>query len=371
MGFAQRQSRNPSETETVIGSACFLNRSPMFTIFSDQHHYQNANAELIDGKLLPPYENPRRANTILSQIQTAQLGEIRSPQSFGLDPILSVHDSGFVSFLETAWSQWVAQQGTHDALPLNWATRTMRHDRIPETIEGKLSYYSFDAGTPIIAGTWTAATAAVDVALTGQALVAKGEPVAFALCRPPGHHAARDFYGGYCFLNNAAIAAQAFCDQGAERVVVLDVDYHHGNGTQAIFYDRPDVFFISLHAHPRHSYPYFLGYEDETGVGLGEGYNRNYPLPLGTDWAAYQAPLAEALQQIQQYRPDAIVVSLGVDTFEKDPISEFRLTSEDYIAMGTRIAQLDRPTLIVMEGGYAIDEIGINVVNFLRGFESI
>jgi acetoin utilization deacetylase AcuC-like enzyme len=342
----------------------------MLTIYSDKHRYQNAHAELVDGKMLPPYENPRRADTVFAHIQDSNLGEIQPSKSFGRDPILRVHDAGFVAFLETAWSQWVAQQGDYDALPLNWATRTMRHDRIPETIEGQLSYYSFDAGTPITAGTWQAATAAVDVVLTGQELVAKGEPVAFALCRPPGHHAARDFYGGYCFLNNAAIAAQAFCDQGAERIVVLDVDYHHGNGTQAIFYDRPDVFFISLHAHPSHSYPYFLGFDDETGIGKGEGYTRNYPLPLGTDWAAYQEVLANALQQIHHYSPDAIVVSLGVDTFEKDPISEFRLTSQDYLAMGKMIGKLDRPTLIVMEGGYAIDEIGVNVMNFLQGFES-
>ncbi|WP_416674662.1 histone deacetylase family protein [Egbenema bharatensis] len=343
----------------------------MITIYSDDHRYQNAQAELIDGKLLPPYENPRRADAILSHLQQSHLGAIEPPKSFGLDPILRVHDAGFVNFLQTAWAEWSAQQGNHDALPLTWATRTMRHDRIPETIEGKLSYYSFDAGTPISSGTWQAATTAVNVALTAQERITQGAPSAFALCRPPGHHAARDFLGGYCFLNNAAIAAQAFCDQGADRVVVLDVDYHHGNGTQAIFYDRPDVFFISIHAHPSQSYPYFLGFEDEIGQGKGEGFNRNYPLRIGTDWLTYQPVLAEALQQIQQYHPDALVVSLGVDTFEKDPISEFRLTSRDYARMAAAIAQLNYPTLIVMEGGYAIDEIGQNVVSFLRGFEGL
>lgn len=340
----------------------------MITIYSDDHRYQNARSELIDGKLLPPYENPSRADTIIAHIQQSTLGAIQPPHEFGLDPILQVHDAGFVAFLQTAWSEWLSVQGNHDALPLNWATRTMRHDRIPETIEGKLSYYSFDAGTPITSGTWKAAKTSVNVALTGQELVAKGEPAVFALCRPPGHHAARDFFGGYCFLNNAAIAAQAFCDQGAERVVVLDVDYHHGNGTQAIFYDRPDVFFISLHAHPIQSYPYFLGFEDETGAGNGEGYTRNYPLRVGTNWATYLEHLADALQHITQYSPDALVISLGVDTFEKDPISEFCFTSQDYYSMGEMIAQRSQPTLIVMEGGYAIDEIGINVVNFLQGF---
>lgn len=340
----------------------------MLTIYSENHRLQNAQAELNEGKLMPPFENPRRADRILAQIQQANLGLVLPPKDFGLEPILQVHDRSFVSFLQTAWQQWIAAYGEFDALPLNWAVRTMRQDRIPETIEGKLSYYSFDAGTPIVAGTWQAAIAAANVALTGQDLLVHGERSVFALCRPPGHHAARDFYGGYCFLNNAAIAAQALVEAGAERVAVLDVDYHHGNGTQAIFYDRSDVLFISLHAHPSQSFPYFLGFEDETGVGSGEGYNRNYPLPLGTDWAIYKNSLTHALQTIQDYSPEALVVSLGVDTYDQDPISSFRFTTDDYYRLGETIAQLQKPTLIVMEGGYAIDAIGINVVNFLQGF---
>lgn len=340
----------------------------MLTVYSDAHRLQDAQSELINGQLLPPYENPKRADVILAEIQQSQLGAIVPPQSFELAPILRVHDPRFVSFLKTAWQDWVAEYGHQDALPLNWATRTMRHDRIPETIEGKLSYYSFDAGTPIIAGTWQAAVAAAEVALTGQHLLQKHRLV-FALCRPPGHHAARDLYGGYCFLNNAAIAAQALRDQGAERVAIIDVDYHHGNGTQAIFYDRADVLFISIHAHPSYSFPYFIGFEDEIGVGAGAGYTCNYPLPLGTDWQHYAAALTTALHRLQTYSPDAIVVSLGVDTFEHDPISEFRLTSADYRRLGAAFTQLNCPTLVVMEGGYAIEQIGVNVVNFLQGLE--
>lgn len=342
----------------------------MITVFSQDHKYQDAQSELTNGKLVPPYENPSRADRVFAQVQQANLGAVVSPTAFGIDPVLRVHDPGFVHFLQHAWEEWVAEQGSeHDALPLNWAVRTMRHDRIPENIEGKLSYYSFDAGTPIIAGTWRAATASANVALTGQELLTQGERSVFALCRPPGHHAARDFYGGYCFLNNAAIAAQALRDYGAERVTILDVDYHHGNGTQAIFYDRADVLFVSLHAHPGQAFPYFLGYEDEPGAAAGEGYNLNYPLKLGTDWEVYREALADALKHISHYGSDALVVSLGVDTFEKDPISEFRLQTEDFCRMGEAIARLGQPTLIVMEGGYAIDEIGMNVVSFLQGFE--
>jgi acetoin utilization deacetylase AcuC-like enzyme len=341
----------------------------MLTIYSPDHQYQDATAELIGGKLVSPYEHPKRAEMVLTQVYQAGLGDVLEPEDFGLDPILRVHHPNFVSFLQTAWNEWVAAYGDYDALPLNWPIRTLRSDRIPTSIEGKLGYYSFDAGTPITAGTWRAITAAANVALTGQALLTGGDRSAFALCRPPGHHAAADFYGGYCFLNNAAIAAQALRDAGAQRVAVLDVDYHHGNGTQAIFYDRADVLFVSLHAHPSQEYPYFLGYDDEHGIGAGEGYNHNYPMSWGTTWETYGEALADAIQLIQSYSPDALIVSLGVDTFEHDPISRFQLKCEDYLRLGETIAAIKQPTLFVMEGGYAVDEIGVNAVNVLLGFE--
>jgi acetoin utilization deacetylase AcuC-like enzyme len=191
---------------------------------------------------------------------------------------------------------------------------------------------------------------------------------AFALCRPPGHHAARDLYGGYCFLNNAAIAAQAFLDDGAARVALLDVDFHHGNGTQDIFYERDDVLFLSLHGQPEDAFPHFLGYADETGAGRGEGFNANYPMPPGTPYAVWGDALEHACRRIVDYAPDVLVVSLGVDTFENDPISFFKLTSEDFSRYGERIGQLRLPTLFVMEGGYAVSEIGINTVNVLDAF---
>ena len=342
----------------------------MITIYSADHVHQNAAVELIDGKLLAPFEHPRRAEMVLSQVQATELGRVLPPQDFGLAPIFRVHDRDFVEFLQTAWDEWLQAHGDYDALPLNWATRTMRHDRIPETIDGKLSYYSFDAGTPITRGTWRAAVSAANVALTAQARLQQGDRTAFALCRPPGHHAAANFYGGYCFLNNAAIAAQALRDGGADRVAILDIDYHHGNGTQAIFYDRADVLFVSLHADPLQDFPYFLGYADERGAAAGAGYNYNYPLRWGTTWEQYREVLLDAVEQVQRYRPDAIVVSLGVDTFCEDPISRFQLASPDYLQIGAILQQLDRPTLFVLEGGYAIEAIGLNAVNVLLGFEN-
>ena len=340
----------------------------MITIFSEDHRLQDGKAELIDGKLVPCFEMPKRAEIVHARVKEVGLGSIETPRHFGRAPILRVHKPDFVAFLESAYDEWKSEHGDYDALPLNWLAPRMRR-KLPERIDGKLGYYSFDAGTPITAGTWRAITSSANVALTAQAKVATGERALFALCRPPGHHAGSDFYGGYCFLNNAAIAAQAFRDGGAGKVAVLDVDYHHGNGTQEIFYDRGDVFFASLHGHPAQEYPYFLGYEDETGEGEGEGCNANYPLRWGTEWPAYETALDDALARIRRYRPEAIVISLGVDTFKDDPISKFKLDSPDYFKIGRKIAALGLPTLFIMEGGYAVEEIGINAVNVLVGFE--
>ncbi len=340
----------------------------MKTVYSDDHRLQDGKSELIDGKLMPCFEMPRRAEIVLARVEASGLGPVVAPERFGPAPLARVHSAPFLRFLEGAWDAWVAEHGAYDALPLTWPTRGM-HPREPEAIDGKLSYFSLDAGTPITAGTWAAASAAADVALAGQKLVAGGERAVFSLCRPPGHHANADTYGGYCFLNNAAIAAQAFRDGGAARVAVLDIDYHHGNGTQAIFYDRADVLFVSLHGHPAQEFPYFSGYAEETGAGAGEGFNLNYPLRWGTGFDLWNYALEQACGRIGAYAPDALVVSLGLDTFEDDPISKFRLKSGDYPKVGAAIAGLGLPTLFVMEGGYAVEALGINTVNVLAGFE--
>ena len=341
----------------------------MLTIYSEDHKLQDGRFELIDGQLLPPVERPQRAENVLSRVRETGLGEVRGPDDFGLDPVRRVHDEGFVAFLRTAHDEWRAAHGDFDALPLNWPCRGFRQ-KIPDSIDGKLGYYSFDAGTPITAGTWTAVTASVNVALTGaKHLQDSGDRAVFSLCRPPGHHAARDLYAGYCFFNNVAVAAQWFRDQGTGRVAILDVDYHHGNGTQMIFYARADVLFVSLHAHPAQEYPFFLGYEDEAGDGEGAGFNVNYPMPWGTAFDVWGRSLDAAIERIADYSPDILLVSLGVDTFKADPISQFRLESAEYTEIGRRIAGLGLATHFVMEGGYALDEIGVNTVNLLSGLE--
>jgi acetoin utilization deacetylase AcuC-like enzyme len=341
----------------------------MLTVYTDDHALQDGRAELVDGELVPCFEMPRRAYLIRDRVREVALGDIVPPDDLGRLPIERVHDAGFVAFLERAWADWTATGRDHDALPWVWPTRHLRQT-VPDRIDGRLGHYSFDAGTPITAGTWRAAYGSAQVALTGAKLIAGGHHrAAFSLCRPPGHHAASDLYGGYCFLNNVAVAAQYLVDGGAERVAVLDVDYHHGNGTQAIFYDRQDVLVLSLHAHPRDDFPFFLGWPDEAGEGSGEGFNANYPLPPGTAFPAWREALADALRRIEAYAPDALLVSLGVDTFKDDPISRFRLESDDFTTYGGLIARLELPTLFVMEGGYAVDQVGVNAVNVLTGFE--
>jgi acetoin utilization deacetylase AcuC-like enzyme len=341
----------------------------MRTIYSDKHRRQHARHELTDGALVAPYENPARADAILAALRESGLcAAPDAPQSLAAQWLTRVHDDDYVAFLRDAWQAWRAVHGDRDALPLCWPTRTFRQV-VPTAIDGKLGYYAFDAGTPITAGTWDAAVTAADVALTAALEVARGTPAAFALGRPPGHHAAADQFGGYCFLNNAALAATLLRDHGCARVVVVDVDYHHGNGTQAIFYDRSDVLFVSIHADPREEFPFFLGHADELGAGEGEGFTLNLPLPLGTRWdTGYAEALDTACTRIAGFDPDAVVVSLGVDTYEADPISHFRLNAADFPRIGERLAQLARPTVFVMEGGYAIDALGRNVVGVLQGF---
>nr|WP_199067767.1 histone deacetylase family protein [Chromobacterium sp. ASV5] len=341
----------------------------MLTVYSDSHRLQNGRAELIDGTLKPCFENPSRADMVLTEVRARELGDVISPRAHGLDPILRVHDAGYVGFLQTAWERWTAMGRDYDALPKMWQIRRLR-EAIPEHVEGQLCYYSMDCGTPLTAGTWPAITAAADVALTGADRLLMGDRAAFALTRPPGHHAARDYCGGYCFFNNAAIAAQSLRDRGCQRVAILDVDYHHGNGTQDIFYDRSDVLFLSIHGDPRTEYPFFLGFADEKGEGAGLGYNYNFPLPAGASVSNWFVALDCALEQIDRFAPDALVVSLGVDTFRGDPISKFQLDSPDFVTLGSRLASAGVPTLFCLEGGYAVDPIGVNVANVLAGFNA-
>ncbi|TVP49675.1 MAG: histone deacetylase family protein [Halomonas sp.] len=341
----------------------------MLTFYSEDSRLRQVQTELHDGTLVTPFECPERLDLVLKQLRQSSLGDIRTPKTYGLAPVLAVHDEGYVTFLANCWKEWLAAEHEGEAIPNIWPARSMRSDRIPASISGQLGYYALAAETSISAGTFEAAMASKDVALAAvEHMLETGEP-SFGMCRPPGHHAAYDQFGGYCFFNNAAIAAQRALDAGKRRVAVLDVDFHHGNGTQQIFYGRDDVLFVSLHGDPAVTFPYYLGYADEIGEGKGEGFNVNYPLPPGTSVVDWMATLEQALAQIQAAECECLIVSLGVDIFEDDPISAFTFTSADFTVLGERLAQTGLPSVFLMEGGYAVDEIGVNVVNVLQGFE--
>jgi acetoin utilization deacetylase AcuC-like enzyme len=341
----------------------------MDTIFDERHNRHAGRVELDAGELVPCFEKPERAEFVLAAVRSARLGSIEPPDTYGLEPLKRVHSEPYLDFLRTAWPEWKALVGDMDALPMTWPVRRFS-DRVPTSIVGRLGYYSFDGGAPITEGTWEAATAAADCTLTALAKIRAGSRGAFALVRPPGHHAASDLCGGYCYLNNAAIAAQHFVDGTSERVAILDVDYHHGNGTQSIFYDRSDVLYLSLHGDPNQEFPFYLGHADERGAGEGEGANRNFPMPWGTPVETWFEALEEACREIETFAPGVVIVSLGVDTYKGDPISQFLLESDNYLRLGKRLARLARPTLFVLEGGYAVGEIGVNVANVLGAYDA-
>jgi acetoin utilization deacetylase AcuC-like enzyme len=298
------------------------------------------------------------------------------PDAFGTDPILAVHDPLLVEVVDRAWTDALAAGAVDGSRPLIPDTfklagyaGPMEPLGLPHGAHLRLGALCFDTATPMVAGTAAAARAAVDVALSAARAVVDGSPLAYGLCRPPGHHAARAMLGGYCFFNNAAITAEWLRREGGfARVAILDVDYHHGNGTQQLFWERGEVLYVSLHADPARAYPYYSGYATERGAGEGAGATRNFPLPAGTGLEGYAIALDEALRLVEAFGPDApLVLSLGFDTFERDPIGDLALRTPDYAEVGRMIAALGLPLVVLQEGGYAIDAIGANAVAFLGG----
>lgn len=344
----------------------------MITFLNPLHPGHAPVHEFYRGERVPCFETPQRVDYV-EQALRARGHPMHAPDFDSTSALQQVHEPRYLSFLQTAWSQWLAVDASNAAVqpfPSVWPVRTLRSDVEPDNFVAKLGLYSMDNGTPMAAGTWMAAKTGADAAASAAQRVAQGLPAAFCCTRPPGHHAGPDFMGGYCFLNNAAVAAQVLRDQGAGRVALLDVDYHHGNGTQSIFYGRDDVLFISIHGDPRTEYPFYLGHADEGGHGLGLGFNLNLPLPAGTTAVRWFEALEHACERISSYRADGLVVSLGLDAFEGDPISRFALASSDFTRLGARLSQLGLPTVFVLEGGYAAAELGINAVNVLDGFEN-
>ena len=332
-------------------------------------------------KLVPPYsvaagvqgappDVPERAEAILQALQADGGFTIEAPTEHGLEPILALHDPGLVTFLEIAWERWAAEGRTQPLYPDTLMHRSLRDGmgpvREPESILARMGYWCFETFTPIVEGSYPAARAAVDIALTGADLLLAGEPIVYGLCRPPGHHVGPRIFGGSSYLNNAAIAAEHLARRTGEPVAVLDLDYHHGNGTQQLFYDRADVLYVSLHGDPRRAWPYFSGYADETGAGAGDGATRNFPLAAGSSFEPYVTALDAALETIARHGAPRLVVSLGFDTYRLDA-EDLELTNEAFHAIGARVAAATRPMLVLQEGGYYVPHLGRNALQWLRG----
>lgn len=343
----------------------------MRVFYTERHRQHDTSQVRIHGEIIN--EVPARAEIILAALNQTGWAEVRSPLDFGLEPLYAVHTAGLLNFLQTIYT-------ASQTLPQRWpaffgdafATRNTR--RTSPHPWAQMGYYAFDIEAPFLAGTWDAVYWSAQTALSGAQAVLNGQRTAYALCRPPGHHALADQTGGFCYLNNAAIAAR-WLQRGhtpPPRIALLDIDYHHGNGTQEIFYTDPSVFYVSIHGDPDVEYPFYWGGGDERGEGAGEGFNLNLPLPAGTDDASYLAAVDKATVAIQAYAPDYFVLSLGFDAAEGDPsaLAGFLVSTPGFAEIGRRLAALRRPTLLVQEGGYRLDTLGQNAAAFLEAFES-
>jgi acetoin utilization deacetylase AcuC-like enzyme len=340
----------------------------MRVVASDAHRSHDA-LEIHNGAMVRSSESPERADIIAQALRSAG-HEFVDPTPVEESLLNEVHSMAYTQFLRSVWERW-EERGEEAAAAMGfvWPTRGMSIE-VPQDLIGQLGYYSFAGDTTIVDGTWQASMAAASIAMTAADYVSHDGLATYGLCRPPGHHAMADQFGGYCYINNAAVAAQRLRERGAGRVAVLDVDYHHGNGTQSIFYERSDVLFVSIHGDPRHEFPWFSGHANEIGHGEGHGWNVNLPLAPGSDFATWSDALDHALLRIQAAHVDALVVSLGVDTYENDPLGTFTLATTDFAIIAERVGSLGLPTVLLQEGGYAVADLGHNVATFLEPLSS-
>jgi acetoin utilization deacetylase AcuC-like enzyme len=308
--------------------------------------------------------------TIMRDAVTAAGHQLSPAADHGLDPLEAVHTQDYITFLRSAWARRAEVPGmAHEIGSSHFARPQM--SRYPSGLLGQIGYHMADTSTPIQAGTWDAINGSAQAALSAANAIATGQiRYTYALCRPPGHHAYADSAGGFCFLNNTAIAAQYLAGQLRGPIAILDIDVHHGNGTQGIFYARGDVLTVSIHADPSNYFPFYTGYADETGAGPGTGFNLNLPLPEGTADAAWLTAINQALARIDTFKPNALVVALGFDASEHDPIGAFKITSGGFAQAATRIASAHLPTVMVQEGGYLCDVLPKNLTTFLAAFEA-
>ncbi|MFZ5615880.1 MAG: histone deacetylase family protein [Pseudomonadota bacterium] len=339
----------------------------MRAFFTEEERRHYPASYLVNGVFHPNPERPERIDKLLAGARAAGCAFDR-PRDCGLEPILAVHEERYVSFLENAYHRWRRIDGASDAVTPN-IHPVSRSNCYPASVIAQAGWHMLDIGAPIAEHTFESARWSAAAAVAAADCVLGGERAAYALCRPPGHHARQDAAAGFCYFNNTAIAALRLRNKHA-KVAILDVDLHHGNGTQDIFYDRADVLTVSIHADPMRFYPFFWGAENERGAGPGEGFNFNLPLARGARDADFLAALDKALGLIDAFDPGALVVALGLDAYEGDPFGGLCVTTHGFSRIGGAIAAAKRrPTVIVQEGGYLCDALGDNLAAFLTGFE--
>ncbi|AIO66977.1 histone deacetylase family protein [Burkholderia oklahomensis] len=340
----------------------------MKAVYSDAHARHDPQHFLVRGKLRRTHERPERVERLAAAAR-ADGHELLAPPDYGLAPIAAVHTPAYLRFLETAHARWQLLDDPSDEVRPNIHPFPGQPASYPDSVLGQAGYHLGDGACPIGPHTWEAAYGSAQVAAHAAQLVTDGERAAYALCRPPGHHAYAERANGFCYLNNTAIAAQALRAVHA-RVAILDIDVHHGNGTQGIFYRRRDVLTVSLHRDTRDFTPFFTGHAHERGEADGEGYNLNLPLPRGTGDTAYLSALDEACARIRAFAPGALVVALGLDAHEHDPYQSLAITTAGFFRITAEIARLGLPTVLVQEGGYLSASLGENLSSALRGFLS-
>lgn len=339
----------------------------MKVIYSSRQQMHAPRSFITQGRVADSPECPERAERFLQAVENAG-HQLCEPEAFGLGPVAAVHGADYLAFLESAWRRWQALPNPGPEIIPN--VHPGRHmTGMPEHIVGQAGFFQADTACPISDGTWEAVQAAADCALTALGVVLEDGGPAYALCRPPGHHAYADMAGGFCFLNNAAIAAN-HASRAARRVAVLDIDVHHGNGTQGIFFHRSDVMNVSVHADPTNYYPFFAGYASERGEGEGAGYNLNLPLAHGSGDDVYLGAIRTGLERIRLFGTDLLVISLGLDAQENDPLGVLKITTEGFRRAGAIISNSGTDSLIIQEGGYLCEELGANLAAFLDGFEN-
>jgi len=335
-------------------------------VFDERQWVHDPKHFMANGTRLPNPEQPRRIEVLKAGAEAAGC-VFEPPADAGIGPIAALHSAEYLTFLKNIYTRWrrIEDAGEEVIPNIHPATRS---DSYPLSAVGQAGYHQADTACPIAEGTWEAAYWSAQTALAGADLVAAGAGAAYALSRPPGHHAFADLAGGFCFLNNSAIAAERLRARGI-RPAILDIDVHHGNGTQGLFYDRDDVLTVSIHADPARFYPFFWGHAQERGAGRGCGYNLNLPLARGTGDDDYLATLDTALERVANFGAGALVVALGLDAFVGDPFRGLAVTTPGFGRIGAAIAALGVPTLFVQEGGYICDGLGDNLTSVLTGFE--